>query len=159
MPEPEPENTAEGTNVGTANIGADGLFQCLGEAGLDALPLPECLVEDLVLEGRPTIFYGQFGTGKSFIALDMALAVSQNMDWCGRETKPEMSFFVAGEGANGTRKRVAAWKKHHGVESTPLFRVIPHPIILSDPAQCQSLIKTIRHSGGIGRHRHAGVGA
>ncbi len=55
-----------------------------------------------------------------------------------------MAFFVAGEGANGLKKRLAAWKKYYGVKSTPLFRVIRRPVILSDPAQCQRLIKTIK---------------
>lgn len=77
LPEAAPETSTDGAIDGTANIGADGLFQCLDEAGLEALPLPECLVEGLVLERRPTIFYGLFGTGKSIIALDMALSVSQ----------------------------------------------------------------------------------
>ncbi len=81
LPDPEPETSSEEFATNASNIGADGLFECLDEDDLQALPLPECVVEGVVLEGRPTIFYGLFGTGKSLIALDMALSVSQNMPW------------------------------------------------------------------------------
>ena len=49
-----------------------------------------------------TMMYGAPGTGKSFLAIDMALSVANGLPWHGYETKQGAVLYIAGEG-------VAAW--------------------------------------------------
>ncbi len=57
--------------------------------------------------------YGPPGCGKSFFALDLGLSVARGVDFFGNRTLPGSVLYCGLEGANGLKKRIYAYRKHH----------------------------------------------
>lgn len=78
----------------------------------------ECKPPDWLIEGWLPfdsfgVLYGQPSSGKSFCALDMsAIIASGRPTWHEHKTKSEPMpvFYLCGEGKNGLRQRLEAWK-------------------------------------------------
>lgn len=90
------------------------------------------------------VMFGASTTGKSFVALDMACAISKGGDWNGHRVKQGRVLYIVAEGANGFLQRMDAYDLHHGVEKrgVDLIRdIVPN---LTDKAQVTDLIKDIR---------------
>lgn len=76
---------------------------------LDYRPKGEWLVEDWLGAGQLAVLYGAPKTGKSFVALDMGLRIAHGWEWFGKKTRKSAVFYIAGEGGEGVKKRVALW--------------------------------------------------
>lgn len=63
--------------------------------------------------------YGESGSGKSFLALDMMVALATGSKWFGIKTTQLPVICLALEGAGGLRQRVLAWEAAHPGESFP----------------------------------------
>lgn len=83
---------------------------------LKALPPPRWLVPGLLVEDSVAAIYGAPESGKSFLALDIAMAVAGGVDWHGRRVTDGGVLYVAAEGASGLGKRVRAWEIHRGID-------------------------------------------
>ena len=60
--------------------------------------------------------FGPTGHGKTFMVLDMALAVATGRPWQGHEVvNPGCVLYFAGEGHGGISRRLKAWLNHHGL--------------------------------------------
>ncbi len=59
------------------------------------------------------LLFGESGSSKSFIALDIALSVATGMDWHGAPTTQGPVVYIAGEGHAGLARRVKAWTIGH----------------------------------------------
>lgn len=96
--------------------------------------------------GAMSVLYGDSNTGKTFLALDMALHVALGWEWRGRRVRQGAVLYIAGEGAYGIQNRVAAFRQHYNIaadEDVP-FAVIPSPVDLrSQDALTDRLIATI----------------
>ena len=121
-----------------------GTFALLDMDELEALPPPAWLVHELVVEDGLTVIYGDPGSGKSFIGLDMSLRIALGMDWHGAATQQAGVLYIAGEGARGLGKRVRGWRKEHGMEgvSAP-FLLLPLPVAMLQPDARAKLLRTI----------------
>lgn len=53
------------------------------------------------------------GSGKSFIALDIAAHIATGKDWHGRSVKKGTVVYFCGEGSRGLKRRARAWYDHH----------------------------------------------
>lgn len=102
------------------------------------------LVEDVADAGSMIVTYGASNTGKSYVALDMAFRVARGEPWIGRKTKQGLVVYVAAEGREGFKRRIAAYKKHYGAPDIP-FALVPCPIDLqSDKADTKALIRLVQ---------------
>ena len=54
---------------------------------------PEFLIQDVLDTGSFTTIFGQYGCGKTFLAIDMALHVSTGKPWCGHETNKNSVYY------------------------------------------------------------------
>ncbi|HET6606385.1 MAG TPA: AAA family ATPase [Rhodopila sp.] len=91
------------------------------------------------------LLYGHPGSGKSFIALDMAFHVALGWDWFGRKVNPGFVIYVGAEGLAGIRNRVSAFRSANSVDSAA-FTLIPSPIDMQAPdADVEALAAAIRH--------------
>ena len=91
---------------------------------LENMEEPAWLVEGLVPTGALGYLTGRDGTYKTFFALDLALhlASGEKVTWNGRPMEEEVyggTLFLAGEGLHSFKKRIGAWKAHHGGEINP----------------------------------------
>ncbi len=94
--------------------------QLLNTEELLRLPPQRWLVHKQIVEKDQALIYGAPGSGKSFVALDIALCVSTGKPWLGRfPVQQGHVVYVVGEGAAGMQKRVAAWMKHYNVQRLP----------------------------------------
>lgn len=83
---------------------------------LEALPPPKWLIPGVLTEGSLAAIYGAPESGKSFLAVDMSMAVAGGMSWHGRTVERGAVLYIAAEGAPGLGKRVRAWKVEHGAQ-------------------------------------------
>jgi hypothetical protein len=94
------------------------------------------------------VLFGESGSGKSFITLDMCIAIALGQPWRGKRTKQGRVVYVVSEGAAGFRNRVIAYLKHYGIDpaTVPLDILNDTPSLLwKDDAQ--ALIKAIHATG------------
>lgn len=79
-----------------------------------ALPPATWLMDQLIPEHGRIGLYGAPSGGKSFLALDWAMHISEGMPWLGRyKTKQGPVVYIAAEGGRGIQKRVRGWMQHH----------------------------------------------
>jgi len=106
-------------------------FHFADEAEMDNAPEPTWLVPNLIPDRQTVLWTGQTQAFKSFLLLDVALAVSAGKPTFG--VVPVRSgpvIYAALEGALSLKKsRRPAWKIVRGVEAVPDFYVGPGPII------------------------------
>lgn len=89
-------------------------FRFLSDEDVERLPAPVWLVNGLLVEGQRSMLFGEPGSYKSFLALDLALCIATGTSWHGHETQPGRVVYIAGEGKGGIGKRIMAWKLYHG---------------------------------------------
>ncbi len=77
---------------------------------VESLPPPRWLVPGVLTEGSLAAIYGAPESGKSFLAVDMSMAIAGGMDWHGRQVERGGVLYIAAEGAPGLGKRFRAWK-------------------------------------------------
>jgi hypothetical protein len=123
------------------------IYEPLDFAQLASLPPVSYLIDGLITDTGLTVLYGDPASGKTFLALDMALHIAYGAEWHGRETtRPAGILYIAGEGVRGVAKRISAWRHYHGCQADPApFLVLPTAIDFLDLASVQKLARTIEH--------------
>lgn len=87
---------------------------------IDPAPRKAWMIDDLLGANELSVFYGAPGCGKSVLVGDAACHVAAGMDWHGRQTLRGAVLYVAAERGGLVKRRMAAWRKHHGIEDLPL---------------------------------------
>jgi RecA-family ATPase len=73
-------------------------------------------VEDLLPSHGINMLYGPTGTGKSFVALDLAICVGSGRDWLGHKVDQKPVLYFAGEGHSAEfHNRIRAACGHYGI--------------------------------------------
>lgn len=100
--------------------------------GVDFRPT-EWLIENWLVRNTLAGLVGPSTVGKSFMAIDWACTVATGRRWFGEDVHRGGVFYLAGEGRQGLRKRVAAWERYF---ETP---IAGHPLYLADslPFLCE----------------------
>jgi hypothetical protein len=81
-----------------------------------ALPPVEWLVDGILQTDGLSMIYGPPKSYKSFLALDLALHVTNGREWRGIPVRQTNVLYIAAEGAPGVGPRVEAWcRAHDGV--------------------------------------------
>lgn len=107
----------------------------------------EYLIEGILPDGMELgALWGKPKTGKSFLALDMALSLAAGIDWHGHKVlEPRPVLYIACDGQASSAKRIKAWLKKHGLERLPEgFYLLPFPVALDDKRSLQTLIATLK---------------
>lgn len=110
----------------------------------DRPPAIDWLIKGYLVRDTIAQLFGDPGSGKSFIALDMALSIATGKEWLGRKTQSGAVFYIAGEGLQGLQRRKEAWFRYNGIDdrSAP-FWLSKGATALSDPSQLAALIADI----------------
>jgi len=117
-------------------------------------PDPKYLIGRYIPENSLGFIYAMSGAGKTFLALDIALALAYGRpDWHGEVIQaPEKAtvVYIAGEGVSGLKARIAVWKHHHGVaiddDADGRFLLLPQAVNMMIPEQVEKLARSIRQS-------------
>lgn len=113
-----------------------------------AMALP-WIVKGVLPKAGLGVVYGASGSGKSFVVLDMGMAIARGVDWRGKRTRQGRVAYIAAEGADGFRKRLAAYAQHHGVDlsAVPMTVLNAAPNLL-EKQDAADVAHGIRASGG-----------
>ena len=105
-----------------------------------ALPPTEVWsIEDYFEPDTLCVMYGDSEAYKSFLAVDIACHIATGKNWRGKEVKPGIALYIAGEGGNGLRKRLRAWFEYHQ-EPMRNVAISTVPRALCDPANVAELV-------------------
>lgn len=89
----------------------------LSREQLLAKPRPEALIHGVLMLNSTAWIVGRPGSGKSFLALDMAGAVATGQPWQGRLVRPGRVLYVAAEAGASIGQRVRAWEAANKVST------------------------------------------
>ena len=87
------------------------------------LTAPQYLIHGIMEQKSLGQMFGEPGSGKSFVAIDVACSISSGKDFHGRTVEDGPVIYVAGEGRRGVVRRINAWAIAHAIdlENMPLY--------------------------------------
>src|SRR5262249_47672969 len=120
-------------------------FTLLSPADLAALPEPTWLIDGVLPSHGFCVLYGEPGSGKTFVALSIALSVAANHCWCGKRTLGGTVLYVAAEGLFGLKLRVEAYQKKHELRAENIRYLGAAFNLLNEDVE--TLLATLRTAG------------
>lgn len=98
-----------------------GKFQILPASAATARRTGAWLIKGVLPLAELGIIFGASGSGKSFVALDLALTLVRGVDWRGhRVARSQRVLYIAAEGSSGIGGRIKAYCLQHGVKDIEL---------------------------------------
>lgn len=85
-----------------------------------ARPAPQWIIKGVLPRAELVVLYGESGSGKSFLALQMGAAIARGEAWRGRRVRQGRVVYIAAEGAGGFRNRCVAYAASQGLELAEL---------------------------------------
>lgn len=126
-------------------ITATGGLRLVAANEIAARPPMKWLVRGVLPEKGFGAIYGQPGSGKSFLVLDLLAAVSSGFQWFGIPAKAAPVVYITLEGQAGMPQRIRAYRTKKGLLDRISF--IEQPIDLRQPDILKELIDRIRGAG------------
>jgi hypothetical protein len=83
------------------------------------------LIEDMAFAEDVVLIFGASGSGKSFLAVDMAASIARGVPFLGKATRQGSVLYQAGEGGRGLVKRIRAYRQHHMFYDPTPFILLP----------------------------------
>lgn len=118
-------------------------FKLFGDEDLPQLSPMNWLVKGVLPESGLAAIYGPPSSGKSFLCLDLAIAIAQGTKWFGARVNPAPVVYLWLEGASGFRRRAEAWKTSKSQSLPERFRYILQPFKLTEHADVNDLAQTL----------------
>jgi hypothetical protein len=110
---------------------------------------PTWVIKDVLPQAELVVMYGASGSGKSFLALDMAAAIARGVEWRGKRVRQGRVAYIAAEGGGGFRKRLKAYGQHNEIDLASLelgvIHAAPNMMEANDAAD---VVKAIKAWGG-----------
>jgi len=98
-------------------------------ADIDLAIRKRWLVNAMLGAGELSCFFGPPGSGKSVLIGDLGAHVAAGRAWHGKRVDGGGVLYVAAERADLVKRRLAAFRSHHGIDSLPLA-VVSGPVDL-----------------------------
>lgn len=108
----------------------------------DGAPL-EWLVRRVLPRAEVVVVFGESGSGKTFLTLDLCAAIARGVEWRSHRTVRGGVVYVCAEGARGFKARLRAYAHEHKVELAQLPAVIPDAPNLLEPKDAAALAHAI----------------
>lgn len=108
-------------------------FVGLGEF-LQRKPM-DWIIKGILPRAALAVLYGESGAGKTFMALDQAMAIARGIEWRGLRVAQGAVAYVAAEGAGGFRDRVDAYCRNAGIDpaTLPMHVLADAPNLMAKP--------------------------
>lgn len=103
-------------------------------------------MKGLVAAGELAVIYGPPKSGKTFLAMDLALSVAAGVPWFGRRVRAGLVIYIASEMGIRAMRRVRAWTDTRLGDATELrvrFVCVPCVVNLLNSFEVDRLIVTI----------------
>lgn len=109
---------------------------------------PTWIIKGVLPNADLGVLYGASGAGKSFMALDMALAIARGVPWRGKRVKQGPVLYLAAEGGGGVAMRLAAYAQKHGIDldDVPIgiMHAVPNFLIEED---IRAVVEALTNAG------------
>jgi AAA domain-containing protein len=126
-------------------------FQITWFDEVDQSTAKEEILQGVLGAGEFSLFVAKPGMGKSVLVGDIGCHIAAGIEWHGRKVKQGLVVFFAAERKKLTERRVAAWRKKHGVSGIP-FVVVGGKLDLTtgliDAKALANTIKTLEEKSG-----------
>jgi hypothetical protein len=97
-------------------------FKLVSSIELTAKQTPtNWLIKNLITASSLGLLFGLSGSGKSFLALDIAFCISTGIDFHGHKVTQGSVVYIAGEGYAGLKKRIKALELKYGITAPNLY--------------------------------------
>ncbi len=113
---------------------------------LENLPKLNWLIKDILVDGGIATIYGESGSTKSFLAIDLAMHLATGSKWFGLEVNRSIPIiYTALEGFRGVVKRIKGWCKKNNLSPSNIF--IDHDsLLLGEQGSVESFINYYKAS-------------
>jgi hypothetical protein len=126
-------------------------FKLLSGADLCNAPPLRWMVRGVLPQEGLAALYGPSGSGKSFLALDLAAAIAGGVErWFDYRVRACPVTYVCLEGEQGMQNRVTAWCQHHGTSVPDMLRFVMHTFDLRRQIDILDLANAIIAVSGVG---------
>lgn len=105
---------------------------------------PTWMIKELITERSTVLLYGTSGSYKSFMVLDICLAVATGQETFGTTVKAGPVFYGALEGKAHLKKGRRAWRMMKGIEGKIDNFFVGRAPMVADPAEVQAFGDEIR---------------
>lgn len=124
-------------------------YQLQSAADLMNKPPMKWLIRDVLPATGLAALYGPPGSGKSFLLLDMCIALARGTPWFGHFVQaPTPVVYVILEGQNGFGQRLKAWSAEYGAPIPEQLRFLMQPFNLRERTDVDDLCKAVLSYGG-----------
>lgn len=111
----ELETRGPSPTVGTPE-GYDGKFPIIPAGAFALREPPNWIIKGVLPDADLGVIYGASGSGKSFVVLDLALAIARGVEWRGRKVRQGRVLVIVAEGGGGMSGRLKAYAMHNQVD-------------------------------------------
>src|SRR5260221_8522594 len=73
------------------------------------------IIKGVIEQDSSALLFGDTGSGKTFLAGDMGIHIAAGRSWFGRKVQRGGVIYIAAEGGLSVRRRVVAFRRHHGI--------------------------------------------
>jgi hypothetical protein len=119
-------------------------FQVTWFDDVDKTPAKEHVLKGVIGAGEFSLWVAKPGTAKSVLLCDIGCHIAAGRDWHGRKVQQGLVVFFAAERKSVTERRIAAWRKHHGVSGIPFAVVGGKLDMTSGIVDARALAATIK---------------
>lgn len=130
-------------NQNTTEPGNAARYHVLSPTDILELPPQQWRVKNLLPATGLAAIFGPSGSGKSFLALDLAAAIAHGTPWFGFRVNRAHVVYVMLEGEGGVRNRVAALEQVQGQLLAGWFGVILQQFLLTEHMDVTDLAAVI----------------
>ena len=115
-------------------------FRFLSLDEMHGRPRPTWLIKDVLPQAAIGTIYGQPAAGKTFVAIDICMALARGHNWRGHDTGQGGALYVAAEDDSGVGLRLDAYVQQHGLDRATLpIKVLPDAPNVLDKEQRAAL--------------------
>lgn len=148
VPDPQTQTQPEQYDTVTGEIKKRTL-ELLYADDIEPVTAASDFVEDVLRDKEFSVIYGESNCGKTFFMLDLAMHVALGRTWRGKQVDQGGVIYAALEGGHGTKNRIVAFRKRHGITEKIPLAVIPSSVnFLDKDGDMQALIDTIKGAQG-----------
>lgn len=122
-------------------------FRLISTKDIEKEPSEDWQVSDVFIAKGLACIYGNSGTGKTFLAIDLALSICTGKDWLGHKTKQAPVTYLYAENHQSAGKRLNAWAKHNQTSLPENFHLIKNQIDIANSAHVEELISLLNQAG------------
>jgi hypothetical protein len=148
---PDPDRPVPGggdAEAETVDAATPDPFEVIPAHIFAAQPAGEYIIDDVIPEADIGVIYGPSTGGKSFVTIDMGMAIARGIPWRGKKVKQGKVVYIVAEGGGGFRKRLKAYAMHNDIDLADVpFGVIHAAPNLLDAGQVKRICASIERNG------------